>query len=198
MTLPDASKLVCLETCPDGTFDDGSGVCRLTNPCDAGNACGENAKCVSEIEGEKECVCVTGYYMSDGSCKALSACSAADEWESTPPTATSDRKCSKATVCSSSEFESKPLTKAEDRECSKLTLCAADEFISIAATEVSDRVCSEVTECASAQFESKAPTETSDRMCSAITECTQGEYEAQAPQKIKTGYVPQLRNAKEE
>jgi len=84
-----------------------------------------------------------------------------------------DRKCTPLTTCISGiEYQSVAPTLSSDRKCSKLTICTQTEFQSAMPTPTSDRVCSKLTECQEGkQFQSKAPTKTSNRVCSAFIDC---------------------------
>ena len=82
----------------------------------------------------------TEYRASSGACTALTVCTS-DEYETTPPTATSDRECMAVTVCTSDEYESTPPTATTDRACTALTDCTAMEQEVTAPTATSDRVC---------------------------------------------------------
>merc|ERR1719163_127119 len=97
-------------------------------------------------------------------CTALNVCGAG-EYESTAPTATSDRECKAVTVCTAGEYESTAPTATSDRVCKSHGQCTAYQYESTAPTATSDRECKAVTVCTANQYESAAPTATSDREC---------------------------------
>src|SRR6478736_8837370 len=124
--------------------------------------------------------CGSGKYEYGGQCLSLTTCSVA-QYESTAPTATSDRKCTALTTCTAAQFESTAATATSDRKCTALTACTSAQFESTAATATSDRKCTALTACTSAQFESTAATATADRKCSTLTTCQPGSGQTSAP-----------------
>ena len=135
------------------------------------------------------------YRNEEGRCARVSACTDG-EFESTAPTATSDRVCDPCGSCTpgeeyvqtpcgeraditcaplstcdvESEFEVLPATATSDRVCVLQTVCSpsAGEYASTPATATSDAACSPLSECAVFESETAAPTATSDRVCSCI------------------------------
>ena len=125
------------------------------------------------------------YESAPGVCTALTEC-ASDEYETTAPTATSDRVCTALTVCASDEYESTAPTATSDRVCTALTACASDEYESTAPAATSDRVCTALTVCPAGSYVSTAPTATSDRGC---TLCAAESYSATANAETCTDWT---------
>ena len=117
---------------------------------------------------------------SDRACSALTACSAT-QFQSTPATATSDRVCSPLSTCAAGEFEANPPTAISDRICRQISTCSATEWQSAPPTATTNRVCLPLTACSMFEFETLAPTPTSDRGCTFLTQCSTLEYETVAP-----------------
>ena len=191
---------VCVAKCPAGKFSDENGDCQLSNPCVAGNLCGENAKCLQSGEGEHACECADGYFGDGNDCAKWKVC-AEDEYELDMPTKESDRVCAKHTPCKSSEFEAaaptettdrvcEPVTECEngyfessaptqtvDRQCTKCTSCAADEFQSTPCKAKEDTTCDDLRDCdLEVEYVSKKATAVSDRECKALKKCASNEY----------------------
>jgi hypothetical protein len=140
--------------------------------------------------------CTSNQFESPGGCIDLSACKKSStskllEWESSPATAKSDRKCTKLTTCTEHQFVSKEPTPTFDRECGRLSTCASDEYDSgdqelafvqtaehaFEPTYLKDRACKPLTACVQlAQFEATPPTATADRVCAEVTQCTPQQY----------------------
>ena len=57
------------------------------------------------------------------------------------PTATSDRVCASATLCTVNQFELQPKTATTNRLCKTLTTCVPGEFIDRPNAVDRDRVC---------------------------------------------------------
>jgi len=89
-------------------------------------------------------------------CETLTLCVQDSSYESTPPTATSDRVCTTLTQCNADEYQESPPTLLDDRVCKTLTSCVGDEYISTPHTVSSDRTCTARTECSSTQYQSNA------------------------------------------
>ena len=131
-----------------------------------------------------ECMghCTGDYYKNsiDACCTPHSAECSTDEYESSPPTATSDRVCTPLTVCTAGQYQSKAPTANSNRECTALTACVG-EYESQAPTATEDRVCTPHTVCTAEEYETREPTNKLDRVCAALTQCAAGQYESQAP-----------------
>ena len=69
------------------------------------------------------------------------------------------------------QYESTPPTATSDRVCTGLTNCGSDEYMSVSKTPTSDRVCTTLTTCGLNEYESTPPTETSDRACAQKMGC---------------------------
>jgi len=108
----------------------------------------------------------------------LTDCTAA-EFETKPPTATSDRVCVPLGNCARDEYESAPETETTDRVCEPFTVCGAAEYQSAAPTATRDRICEALRTCAASEFESSPPTATEDRECTKCTVCD-GVFEVTA------------------
>jgi len=112
-----------------------------------------------------------------------------NEYESKPPTETSDRECLPITSCHSAQYQTVAPTETSDRECEVLTVCNETEYISTPAGINSNRECSPINICKEGEeYETKAPSQTAgqfneNRECSQLTpKCVEGEqYESQSP-----------------
>ena len=74
------------------------------------------------------------------------------QFESTAPTAMSDRGCTDRTVCAAPQYEAVPAGTHNDRTCSPLTDCVANQWQDVAPTASSDRHCAPLTVCSDSQF----------------------------------------------
>ncbi|MEC7900908.1 MAG: CARDB domain-containing protein, partial [Acidobacteriota bacterium] len=120
---------------------------------------------------------------SDRVCATISNCGAG-EYESAAPTATSDRFCSACTTCSGNEYVTLACSDGNgtnNRQCAPVTACSASEYQIATPTITSDRVCATISNCGAGEYESAAPTATSDRQCAPVTACSGSEYESQPP-----------------
>jgi len=84
------------------------------------------------------------FVLTDRVCALLTVCGpAGHEYESVPPTPTSDRQCSPVTRCDAAkEYESRAPDASQDRACLPLSPpCAAGEAETVPASPTSDRVC---------------------------------------------------------
>lgn len=119
----------------------------MNTPCPSGyyrSGCNE----LSDIEcrpcltcGEREYRLNCGF-TNPGTCHNATACDKDSEYESQPPTTTSDSRCSRFVSCSSDEYESSPGTKTTDRKCASLTICEMDSYEIVEPTATNDRICS--------------------------------------------------------
>ena len=142
--------------------------------------CGNQMDGSSRSGGEFCMPCMDGTFSPDdlSDCMSVSECYPG-EYETTVPTATSNRVCSPVSECYPDEYETMAPTPTSDRECTVLSTCLSDEFVSMAATTTSDRLCSPVrTICASDEYVSVAASPGfSDIECSPVRSiCTSDEY----------------------
>jgi len=173
-----ASDRVCApwSVCPAGTSvstQPSSTIDRACSPCAAGKfSSGVNAaQCTAWTQcltGETESVapslasdrvcskCGAGKYESGGQCLSLTACTAA-QYESTPATASSDRKCSALTTCQPGSAQTAAPMATSDRQCAP---CSAGQF----STQVNS-TCKAWKVCTATQNQSMAGTATSDVVC---------------------------------
>ena len=148
--------------------------CNNVSTCAAGERVATAANSSADLTCE---VCPPGEYQATAGhrelgCTPVTVCMARDQWESTPPTSTSDRVCAPLTVCEPTvQFQTEGSTLTTDRSCARLTDCKAGlEWESVAANSTSDRRCTALTVCESwKEFESTAATPTSDRSCRPIS-----------------------------
>jgi hypothetical protein len=171
---------------------------QMLNNCRCNNCCGpdcwtweqsmtymNNISCVSSTEyrltsakqaGDTQNCNVGGpcsWTSVFGDCANLTVC-AEYEYESIPPTRTTDRGCRMLTNCTSGEYQSVASTPTTDRGCTSLTVCSATEYASVPPTPTSDRECSNLTVCSATEYASVPPTPTTDRECSNLTVCGNG------------------------
>ena len=140
-----------------------------------------DAGTVTDAGTDASMTCTAAQYRNAaGVCTALTACTAT-QYESTAPTATTDRVCMPLTVCTATQYESTAATATSNRVCMPLTVCTATQYESTAATATTDRVCMALAVCTATQYESMAPTATSNRVCSNLAVCTAAQYEMVAP-----------------
>ncbi|MDB4031338.1 hypothetical protein N9471_00480, partial [bacterium] len=135
-------------------------------------------------------------YVTGGACIDFTVCASA-QYESTPPTATSDRQCADVTTCASAQYESTPPTATSDRQCADVTTCPAGYGVFDSATETSDTVCgpcldgtysggddlsacTATTTCTGGNYISTLATTTSDTVCSTCSICDDGYYASYA------------------
>ena len=121
------------------------------------------------MNNPSSCTCADGFFASSTSplsCTAWTACSA-NEYESTPGTASANRECTALTTCTDAQYESNEATATSDRVCTALTMCAAGKYVSTDSTATSDQICSS---CDAGTF-----TDTSDaKSCTAWSTCPLG------------------------
>lgn len=139
-------------------FDNVLQCCRV---CSAGFACNGTAAspCIppdffQPAVGQSSCrvprACAPDTFQTsaptattDRVCRALSQCAAGTEFERIAPTATTDRVCTLLRVCNYTlEYELKPPTATSDRVCRAVGLCnLITEQVAVAPTTTSDTVC---------------------------------------------------------
>jgi hypothetical protein len=102
------------------------------------------------------------------------------EFETAAPTATTDRQCGTARVCTALEYETAAPTATTNRNCTALTVCGPGMFEDVPPTATADRGCRALTQCASGTYESVLPTATTDRVCEGIPANTMEAYRVYA------------------
>ena len=92
-----------------------------------------------------------------------------EEFETGPPTASTDRVCTGTRQCRAYEYETVPPVELTDRVCEMLTVCnAVEEFETTPPTPTTDRNCTELSICGQGNYERLPPTSTTDRECTGI------------------------------
>jgi hypothetical protein len=135
---------------------------------------------------------------------------------------TTDRVCSRKTICQPHEYESYPGDAYHDRRCSPLTVCDRNQYseselrvhpyILLLTGQTMyvglDRVCKPLTLCSCKQFETvepafcmaykaggvQYPVYTQDRTCTAITECTEYSAVKNTMQQFESTYPTKVQN----
>jgi hypothetical protein len=183
-------------SCLSGTFSSVSNA----DACVAWTECvlGELESVKPSAERDRVCSgCPDGSYEFEGHCVNLTVCGE-EQYESSPPTADSDRSCGTLTVCRSGEYESVPSTSVSDRECQPWRSCVAGQYVATEPTETNDRMCSPCppstfsgshnavacapwSECEEGWHEFVQPTSSNDRTCTACEpgtrQCAQGKQQ---------------------
>jgi MYXO-CTERM domain-containing protein len=176
--------------CPAGTFSaDGTGA----TPCVAWTTCAVGTSVASEGSSttDRTCSPCQGGTFSAGvnalACTAWTSCGET-EFETQPPSATSDRLCAALTECAIGEYVSSPASATMDRTCASCpaesfssssnaiacapwTSCLAGTSVSIEGSTVRDRAC---VACPGGMYSAQpnAPS------CTPWTPCTSSQYEA--------------------
>ena len=121
-------------------------------------------------------------------CAPLTVCGAADvstaevgNYQTTPPTATSDRVCATWLECDNTQFISRVPTALLDTECTSLAVCNNDNYETTAPTATSDRVCASWDVCNSNQYQTVEPDADTNRVCASLTVCDGDQWETKAP-----------------
>ena len=84
-------------------------------------------------------------------------------------------KCVNVTTCTADEWESSGPTASSDRNCSSHSMsCPTGQYTFAPPTYDADRVCHTVTTCVAGRYQTVAPTASSDRECTA---CEAGQYQ---------------------
>jgi len=122
----------------------------------------------------------------DTICTALSpSCTAGEQFEAIPPTATSDRQCVDLIDCTTDQWQAAAPTPTSQRECRDITPCiAGQQWMASPATSTSDNDCRDASpECdLSVEYEELPLTANSDRKCDALVDCVPGqEYQLEPP-----------------
>lgn len=151
---PDSDR-VC-SPCASGKFSSSVNA----ESCTSWSVCktGETESVAPSATSDRVCsTCGTGKYSANGQCQSLTVCTA-QQYESTPATATSDRKCSAVTSCQPGSAQTAAPTTASDRQCAA---CASGSF----STQVNALACKAWTPCTASQNQTMAGTATSDIVC---------------------------------
>lgn len=148
---------------------------------------------------------------TDRVCALLTPCILGDTYETTAPTATSDRSCGPVRgLCDADlEAERRPPTLTSDRVCSSRfcldgfyervadqgadpeclphSVCGASQYERAAPSPFFDRDCAEISSACEVgiSFEAAAPTATTDRICEPIRACDDNtQWEVQGPTPV--------------
>ena len=118
-------------------------------------------------------VCRAGTFSADAHapCAPVTRCTV-DEWESEPPTTSSDRGCSThLPKCPDGQFTSAAPTNFSDRVCRAFSSCPAGKYVAVSGTSDNDRQCNS---CQSGHYNYQDNQDT----CSA---CPAGQFRTDAP-----------------
>lgn len=150
-----AADRVCT-ACSSGSFSSGlnSASCATWSACKAGETESVGPSSTSDRVCSK---CGSGKYEKSGECVALTVCGSS-QYESTPATATSDRKCADVTSCQPGSRQTAAPTATSDRQCAP---CSSGTF----STQVNATGCKAWTVCGANQKQSAAGSSTTDVMC---------------------------------
>lgn len=122
------------------------------------------------------------------SCHFSTEC-AADEYQTSPSTATTSVQCHSIKVCQTEEFETLPPTKTTDRQCSHRIQCNFHfEYEISPGDATTDRSCANITICEPDEAELRAPTPNADRICRFNGTCSRSMYES-VPLTVSTDRV---------
>lgn len=108
-----------------------------------GDAAQREAK-VKELLSRKACKSGEEYLdLEVQACKGISPpCEAGTQYQSHPPTQTSNRLCHDISQCNYAlEYEIQPPSSTSDRDCAAITVCASNEHELKPPTKKSDRIC---------------------------------------------------------
>lgn len=111
----------------------------------------------------------------DGVCADVVTCTA-NEYQSQPPTPTSNRVCKTLLGCNQQQYQTKAPTATSNRQCTDLTVCEPGHFDNKSSTIedgqwISDRQCAAWTVCPEGTYVSVEPSASVDRNC---TLCNKG------------------------
>ena len=144
-------------------------------------SCKPMAKCTPDVEYE-----IPGNKSANRVCLPLSLCGP-KQYEAAAATAYTDRQCEQCRPkCKQVgiEFEASPCAGAAgttDRICTKVTVCNLYSYQTAAATQSSDRVCSPHTKCARGEYPESLGSQWSDVECRPYTKCKAGSFELLPP-----------------
>ena len=121
---------------------------------------------------------------TDRQCKDIIKC-AANEYQCVAPTGNQDRSgCEATPVCDEGWYEVSVATETSDRVCARWTVCSGDQYQTRAPSNTVDRQCDFLSvpcEVSKNTYETRTPTSTSDRVGAPLTVCTGPTYELKAP-----------------
>ena len=122
---------------------------------------------------------------SNRECQTLKKCQW-DEFQTVAPTNVSDRQCQTLRPCSVTEFQTVAPTNVSDRQCAPFghPCLTNTEFQTVAPTNVSNRQCQNITTCATTQFQLMPPTNVSNRQCQNITTCATTQFQLMPPTNV--------------
>ena len=176
-----ASSVEACQACYPGRFQEMNGidlapvqrgVCRPKSPCPVGE--GEVPDSAANLTADRTCeVCRAGTFSADAHapCAPVTRCTV-DEWESEPPTTSSDRGCSThLPKCPDGQFTSAAPTNFSDRVCRAFSSCPAGKYVAVSGTSDNDRQCNS---CQSGHYNYQDNQDT----CSA---CPAGQFRTDAP-----------------
>eukprot|EP00048_Salpingoeca_helianthica_P009150 m.131035 g.131035 ORF g.131035 m.131035 type:complete len:4598 (-) comp14790_c0_seq1:87-13880(-) len=104
------------------------------------------------------------------------------QYQSSPPSATTDRRCSLVTSCVANQWQAAAATAVSNTLCFNWSVCSPTQFESVAPTSLTNRVCANIRNCTVNEFETTRPTSTSNRICGALTVCRPTlEFQTVAP-----------------
>jgi hypothetical protein len=123
------------------------------------------------------------YYLSGGIPTRHRECNSI-EYETEPPTETSNRECTRLRTCNDNKYESVSPDATTNRECTLITTCTETQYVQSEPTinldgkNITDRICLDLTpECNETHFESVQPIFNNnlryfdnDRICVSIDE----------------------------
>jgi hypothetical protein len=75
------------------------------------------------------------------------------------------QSCQDATICEPEQFQTMPPTRTSDRKCSDATPCKIDEYAAVGLSLAADRICERISICSPVEYESLPPTASTDRKC---------------------------------
>ena len=125
--------------------------------------------------------------MSDRRCAAQTECNVTTMFQSAAPTATTDRNCTGILTCTVSEYQTAEPTVTSDRNCTGLDTCSRSEYQTVAHSTTTDRSCAALTTCniSDGLYQETAPTITSNRVCTSLTPCLSDEFESRAATNVR-------------
>jgi hypothetical protein len=118
---------------------------------------------------------------SDRQCTTISQCKLYVQFETAPATYNTDRVCADIVPCPQQYYMTVPPTEYADRVCAPDSICPADEWEVHDWPAVSDRVCQQCHACASGELISDECTAYAGRTCAELSVCSSTEYEYDAP-----------------
>eukprot|EP00049_Salpingoeca_infusionum_P005502 m.92811 g.92811 ORF g.92811 m.92811 type:complete len:2840 (+) comp12991_c0_seq1:76-8595(+) len=157
----------------------GATACTPVTPCADGYAISSRATVRQDFQCSP---CVLGLTFSSGGAPcALAKVCGRDQYQTAPPTLSTDTQCASLSQCGESQYVAVPATATSDRTCEDWSDCAPGQFEFAKPTAETDRVCFTPRVCADEEYEFVAPTATTDRQCAAVSTCGFQEYELEPP-----------------